>query len=244
MLRKHRHLLLLSALTLLAGRASGGPPFKTDDPEPVDFRHWEFYLASVSQFGRSASEGTLPHLEINYGAAPNLQLHLIAPMGFVRGEGGTAYGFGATELGAKYRFAEESDSSPQIGVFPLVELPIAPTSSLDQGNVQAYLPLWVQKSWGKFTTYGGAGYWIDSGQGNRNWIFAGWQAQYDFSETVSLGGEVFYGSAQTQGGSGGAGFNLGGFINITEHDHILFSAGHSVQGEAQTTAYLGFQLTI
>jgi hypothetical protein len=24
----------------------GGPPFVIDDPEPVEFRHWEVYLAS------------------------------------------------------------------------------------------------------------------------------------------------------------------------------------------------------
>jgi hypothetical protein len=35
-------LLVLTALPL----SFGGPPFNTDDPQPVDFRHWEYYVKS------------------------------------------------------------------------------------------------------------------------------------------------------------------------------------------------------
>ena len=38
----------------------------------------------------------------------------------------------------------------------------------------------------KLTTYGGAGYWINSGSGNKNSVFAGWEVQYDFSPVVTL----------------------------------------------------------
>jgi len=229
----------------LSTTASAGPPFKTDDPEPVDLRHWEFYLASVGQYAASASSATLPHIEVNYGAFPNVQLHVVAPMGFVRTSGSTAYGYSDTELGVKYRFLEESDASPQVGVFPLVEVPTGDREKqLGEGSMQAYLPLWLQKSWGKFTTYAGAGYWISPGTGNRNSVFSGWEAQYDFSGTFTLGGELYYQSPVTEGGLSTSGFNVGGFINFGEHDHILFSVGHSFSGGSVTTAYLGFQYTV
>jgi hypothetical protein len=32
----------------------------------------------------------------------------------------------------------------------------------------------------------GAGYWINPGSGNKNWVFAGWEAQYDFSEFTGI----------------------------------------------------------
>jgi hypothetical protein len=44
----------IAALTILGitGTAHGGPPFVTDDPEPVDYQHWEFYVASQdAKFG-------------------------------------------------------------------------------------------------------------------------------------------------------------------------------------------------
>ena len=72
-----------------------GPPFVTDDPEPVDYQHWEFYIASQdSELGGDWS-CTAPHFEINYGAAPDWQLHLIAPLGLRFASNGS----GALRLG-------------------------------------------------------------------------------------------------------------------------------------------------
>jgi hypothetical protein len=33
----------LAAFLLLSSSALAGPPFVTDDPEPVDYLHWELY---------------------------------------------------------------------------------------------------------------------------------------------------------------------------------------------------------
>ena len=98
-------LFILTASLSHGGRA--GPPFKTDDPQPVDFHHWEFYLASEQSFAKHGTDATLPHFEVNFGAFHNLQLHLVAPMGFVNSPEGNAYGYSDTELGVKYRLIEE-----------------------------------------------------------------------------------------------------------------------------------------
>ena len=55
--------------------ALAGPPYVTDDPEPVEYHHWEVYLASQLAHEPGAWSGTAPHIEVNYGALPNLQLH-------------------------------------------------------------------------------------------------------------------------------------------------------------------------
>jgi len=240
-----RVLLLLLFLMFLPEAGRSGPPFKTDDPQPVDFHHWEFYVASEQSFAREETDATLPHFEVNFGAFPNVQLHLVAPMGYIRSGSGNAYGYSDTELGVKYRFLEESDGSPQAGLFPLVEIPTGDASrQLGQGSTQVYLPVWLQKSWGKFTTYGGAGYWYTPGAGRTNWMFAGWEAQYDFSETLTAGGELYYHTTDTRDGTPGAGFDLGGYINLSENDHILISLGRSFRGENVVAGYLGFQYTI
>ena len=235
--------LLIAAFLPQAGKS--GPPFKTDDPQPVDFHHWEFYLASEQEFAHQGTNATLPHFEVNFGAFQNVQLHLVAPMGFVRTDNGEAYGYSDTELGVKYRFLDESDSSPQIGIFPLIEIPTGDESrQLGQGNVQTYLPVWLQKTWGDFTTYGGAGFWYNPGTGNQNWLFAGWEAQYDCSKIVTVGGELYYHTPDKSDGRSGAGFDLGGYINLSDNDHILVSLGRSFRGDNVVTGYLGFQYTI
>jgi hypothetical protein len=199
----------------------------------------------VQDISPEGTAATAPHFEVNYGAAPDLQLHVVAPLGYVHTAEGTHYGYSDTEIGVKYRFVHETDSSPQIGVFPMIELPTGSAArQLGSGKVQAYLPAWVQKSWGKLTSYAGGGFWYNPGAGRKNWLFAGWQAQYDFSEVVTLGGEIFYHSSDAGDSAPGGGFNLGGFINLDEHNHILFSLGHSLSGASSVTGYVGYQVTI
>ncbi|MGA2623760.1 MAG: transporter [Bacteroidota bacterium] len=229
----------------LASQAFAGPPFKTDDPQPVDYHHWEFYVASMQQFQTHETGATCPHFEVNYGVVPNVQLHVVVPLEYVHTVKGTHYGYSDTELGTKYRFIQETETVPQVGVFPLIEIPTGNASEqLGAGKVQLYIPAWVQKTWGKLTTYAGGGYWYNPGTGGRNSLFTGWQAQYDFSEVVTLGGEALYQTADSQGSESSAGFNFGGFINVSENHHILFSLGRSFSGEATITGYLGYQLTI
>src|SRR5882724_11775416 len=100
---KHRLTLpLLSALAILAFAPAmqAGPPFLTDDPEPVELHHWEIYLATIDSKTSDGWTGTAPHIELNYGAAPGLQLHLIAPMNYDAPKNGPSHiGYGDTELG-------------------------------------------------------------------------------------------------------------------------------------------------
>jgi len=76
-------------------------------------------LAAQYKHDRDQVSSTLPHLEINYGAIPNLQIHIIAPLVYVKPEGaGSQYGYGDTELGVKFRFIQETDRLPQMGIVP------------------------------------------------------------------------------------------------------------------------------
>jgi hypothetical protein len=71
------------------------------------------------------------------------------------------------------------------------------------------LPLWLQKEFGKWTTYGGGGYGITPGPGNRNYWFFGWEIQRRITDRLVLGGELFHQTASTTGEPGEIGFPLG-----------------------------------
>lgn len=234
--------MLLTVLT--PGAALAGPPFVTDDPEPVEFRHFEIYLASVTSRDFDGWSGTAPQLEVNYGAYPDLQLHLIIPAAFsAPGRGPSHYGLGDVELGAKLRFIHEGDRVPQIGVFPLVELPSAnDAKALGEGHAQILIPLWLQKSWGAWTSYGGVGYWLDTGAGNRDSWFLGWQMQRHVSAKAVVGAELFHTTAR-EPGAAETRANLGVVIDLSEAHHVLISAGRGIQGSNRFQAYVGYQLT-
>ncbi|HEX9143838.1 MAG TPA: transporter, partial [Candidatus Binatia bacterium] len=239
--------ILVSALWWigLAHLAWAGPPFTTDDPEPVEYQHWEVYLASQIAHDKDGWSGTSPHLEVNYGAVPNLQLHLIAPVSFVAPSHEAArFGYGDTELGVKYRFLEEIDHLPQIGTFPLVELPTGQRErGLGSGHAQTFLPLWLQKSFEPWTTYGGAGYWVNPGKGNRNWWYTGWLLQRELTEGLTAGAEIFHETSSEKDGRSDTKFNIGAIYDFSDFYHLLISAGHTVQGPNEFQAYIALQLT-
>ncbi len=247
-------------LMLVAGSAIAGPPFQTDDPEPVEPGHWEVYGFTIGSFVHGESAGLLPAAELNYGALDNLQLHLVAGTAFnSQSVTGTEFGFADVTLGAKFRFitANEDDWWPQVGTFPMLSLPSGNAArGLGTGRIHEFLPLWVQKDFGKWTTYGGGGYWFNPGPGNKGYWFTGWLLQRRVTEDLLLGGEVFHQTASTTGGPGSVGyplgsrdstgFNVGGVYDFTEHYHLLFSAGRGLQNVSTTNEfsyYLGLQWT-
>ena len=241
----------LSATCLFLGTtpAFSGPPFVTDDPEPVELRHWEFYVAS--QYAETADDrsGTAPHFEVNYGAIPDVQLHLIAPMAYdAPGFGSRHYGYGDTELGAKYRFIRESASFPQVGIFPLLEIPSGNAHrNLRSGHVQAFLPVWVQESWGaedrRWTTYGRGGYDISPGAGNVDWGLLGIVLQRQVRKSLLVGGELYHQTVTIPGGQADTEFNLGTVVDFGDRHHLLFSAGRSIDGPTRAHVYFAYQLT-
>ena len=137
-------------LVLLAAVANAGPPFRTDDPEPVGYQHWEFYTFSQATHFKGDTSGTLPGVEINYGVVPDIMVHLVAPIAFDHPDGsGTKFGYGDTELGVKYRLVEEDEKGwrPMVGVFPLFDAPTGNAHrGLGTGHGHAFLPLWLQSA--------------------------------------------------------------------------------------------------
>ena len=232
-------------ISLFSNLIYAGPPFNTDDPEPVDYKHLEYLISSMSVFQRNFYTGTLPHFEANYGVIPNVQLHIIMPLNynFINSKI-FQYGYNNTEVGVKYRFIEESDNIPQIGIYPIFELPTTYNSEFNNNKTEFYIPLWVQKSWNNFTTYGGTGYWFNPGKNNKNWSFSGWELQYKFSGFLTLGGEMCYRTAPVTDSKSALAFNIGGFLNFTSTFHIIFSFGRSITGDNFLSSYVGLWWTI
>jgi hypothetical protein len=227
---------------LAATRAMAGPPYLTDDPEPVELGHWEIYVASQWVATRHAAAGTAPHVEVNFGALAELQLHAIVPASLALSNGVPArYGLGDTELGVKYRFVDEGERRPQIGTFPLLSLPTGSASrGLGSGEIQVLLPIWLQKSFGPWTTYGGGGVRLSSSE--RDGI-AGWLLQRQLAKGLTLGTEAFLVLPFSHGGSE-IRFNLGVMVDFTGVQHLLLSAGPAFGAETGGQAYVAYQLTI
>lgn len=246
--RSISHLSLAASLVLTvlwSTPVMAGPPFLTDDPEPVDYGHNEFYVFSTLDRTSDGESLQVPAFEYNRGIFPDVQFHIVlSGARLIPAMGRGQWGMGDTEVGVKYRFVQESADRPQIGIFPMVELPTG-SAARGLGNGQAWyrLPVWMQKSWGDWTTYGGAGYTINRAPGMRDYPFAGWLLQKQLNGSWTLGAELFSQGADTQGGAGRTLLDAGGYYNFDADFSLLFSAGHSIAGERHTLAYLGLYWT-
>lgn len=241
--------ILLALFLCACTRLQAGPPFQTDDPEPVDFRHWEAYFFSDYDRTGIASATQGPAFEVNWGVVPDVQLHLVIPAAaFIPAGSPTAFGIGDTELGVKFRFIHETKHRPEIGIFPFVELPTGnATIGVGNGRTWYRLPLWIQKKEGPWTTYGGAGEVLNGEPGLRNYPFGGWLLQRDLGKKWTLGGEVFAHAPEGPAAlstKSSVLLDFGGYYYIRNPGfQVLFMAGHSIAGQPETVAYLGLYWT-
>lgn len=230
----------------IARGARAGPPFLTDDPQPIPYRHKEFYLFSTLDNGPGGKTFQAPAIEFNYGFAPDFMVHLVVPYTLFYPDAGPAgRGLGDIELGVKYRFVHESANVPEVGVFPFVEIPTG-NAARGTGNGQVWyrIPVWAQKSWGPWTTMGGGGYVVNRAPGARNYWFGGWQIQRALNDALTLGGEVFAQQADTVDGAGSTFLTFGGYYGMAFcRCQLLFDAGHTVAGARHTVGYLGLYWT-
>jgi len=236
-----------------------GPPFQTDDPEPILFRNYEFYTFANSDGTRVETDTEGPAVEFNWGALPNVHLHIIIPASAIfpsnnpsfapAGMGPRAFGIGDIETGIKYRFVQETKHRPMVGTFVMFELPSGNAQrGLGVGKTWYKLPLWVQKSFGPWTTYGGGGETVIRGvPGYRDYPFAGWLVQRDLGKKWALGTEVFYhgpqglATAQTRPATL---LDIGGYYKFRDPGfQLLFCYGHTAIGQRETYAYLGLYWT-
>lgn len=250
--------LLLFVLALQATSVFAGPPFQTDDPEPVPFRHYEFYTFGATDGTPVETDFSAPAFEFNWGAAPRLQLHAVLPFGGIMpannpvfpqaGQGPNAYGLTDIELGAKYEWVSETKHRPMVGTFTMLEVPTGNyAKGLGVGKVWYKLPVWVQKSFGPWTTYGGAGYQIVPQTDYRNFAYEGWLLQRDIGKKWTLGAEVFHhgieglATPQTEASTL---VDIGGYYYFRNPGfQLLFAYGHSVAGQTENYAYLGLYWT-
>jgi hypothetical protein len=192
-MRAHTSIIvgLFVLMCATSGVAIAGPPYVTDDPEPTDTGQFENYL--YSQGARTSSQAINPGvgIEINYGAFEDTQLSWAVPLNPNPGPGGMGVVWTPLGGGVKYRFIEEDDDGwrPQVAFFPQIFIPVGSASHVTPTT--ELLPIWIQKSFGSWMTFGGGGFTNNPGAGNRDYLIYGWALQNQITDKLALGGEVF-----------------------------------------------------
>ena len=213
---------------LLAGPALAGPPFLTDDPQPTDDGHWEIYNFVGGAHDRSGLDGEAG-LDLNYGAAKDLQLTAVLPLAYDNpngfSTGGLRAGGGVIELAAKYKVIHADDDGwrPDLSVFPRLFTPT--DHRYGTGHVSLLLPVWAEKDSGPWQVFGGGGYQINPGADQRNFWQGGIAVNRAVSKRLQLGAEVFGQTRDAVDGPGYTAVNVAATLKLVEHWSLLASAG-------------------
>jgi hypothetical protein len=209
----------------------------TDDPEPTDTHQFENYL--YVQGTQAAGSFAYPGvgIEINYGAFADTQLSWSIPLNPNPGPGGMGVVWAPLGGGIKYRFIQEDKDGwrPQVGVFPQIFIPIG--SAAHSNPITGLLPIWLQKSFGPWTTFGGGGYTRNPGTDNRNFAIYGWALQRQVNDKLALGVELFGQTHDTveDHGSTAAGFAVQ--YDLDETWHLIGSVNTSIAGSEESDRF-------
>lgn len=235
-LMKRTGYFCLIALLAVARPAFAGPPYVSDDPEPTDYRHFEIYAFNAGTTTRDGTSGTTG-VDFNYGAAPDLQLTAVLPGGFDSpAVGQTVIGLGNTNLAAKYRFLYQARFGWDVSVFPRLFLP-SNSRSLGERHTSFLLPIWLEKDWGDWSSFGGGGCEINRGGGSQDFCLASWAVARQILPRLQLGAEIYHQTAASIGGRATTGINLGVRYDLTENYHLLASIGPGIQNAAANDQY-------
>jgi hypothetical protein len=219
---------LFLSIAAVAAPALAGPPFVSDDPEPTEPGHWEIYGFATDTHVAGQSAGA-SGLDINYGGAKDLQLTAVLPLNYQTGRDG-AVGAGNVELAAKYKFLHQADGSPlpDVAFFPRIFVPTA-GRRFGTRRLSVLLPLWAQKDVGPWSVFGGGGYDINPGPGERDFWLTGIGLQRALGERLALGAEIYRQTADADDARRFTGVNVGALYKLNAHWSVLGSAGPGIE---------------
>ena len=150
------------------------------------------------------------------------------PAAYAHDAGGWHWAAGDLEVSAKYRFYHDEHRGLQIAVFPGVTLPTA-GNGLGAGRVTALLPLWVQKDFGDWSLFGGGGYTINPGAGNRDYWTGGVALTRRFGERLLIGVEAERQGADSAGGRAATSLGVGAIYDFPGPLRLLASGGPTLE---------------
>ena len=207
-------LLPIAGALCLCAQTRAQLPFYTDDTGVTDPHKWHFeffneYDALQLQYP-NVRQNTA-NFKINYGLPHGLELDLDAPYLDIQRAGGNqpSSGMGDTNLGIKWSFHKESQSSrlPSLAASLYIEFPTGDThQQLGSGLTDYWLNFIAQKSLSEKTRLtgnlgllfaGNTSTGVIGTQNTRGQVYTGGLSLlHDFTNRLTLGGELYGGYAE------------------------------------------------
>jgi hypothetical protein len=242
-------LCLLSVLLMPWQKTFADAPFITDDPDVMDPGGWDAILYATLDKYKSYTSLQAPALEFDIALFRNTEFDIYLPYQNninvkpdYRSLISNNSGIGDTDVEFKYRFMKETTYLPTISFVPNFYFPTGNSSKgLGNGRTWYTLPITMQKTFDKWTTYVELGYGLNSASFAVNYLFGGWVVTKNITDKLILGAEIFSQGKSSDLVSSFTLLNFGVTYQLSKHGSLLFSLGHGIVGQEQWTSYLGIE---
>jgi hypothetical protein len=249
--RRIKHSLLALALfAALAARCYAPPPLVTGDVPTADKHGFEWYVGGRYQESASGQPSRLlPFTEFVYGVSERQEVTFeIAGL-----SENHEYGITDAVVGTKFVFQAESDSHP--GVAGSFELKL-PTGNKNRGRGSGEFDydvrLRAQKTWGRFTAIGNAGYTFVTTPtigGMRQPVedvpLFSLAQEWELTPATSLLSEIYFVGREAPGDPNRIAFNVGFKHRLGDGLSVHAAAGQSLRahgrGGPDARLYAGFK---
>ena len=206
---------------------------------PTETGHWEIYAPLVEAEGRGADFEGSAGFEVNYGAARDVQITLAVPIAYAHDASGGRAGMGDIAVSAKYRFYHNDAAGFSIAAFPGITIPTA-SRGLGAGRVTDFLPVWAQMDLGLWSVFGGGGYAINPGAGNRNYWSGGLAVSRQVTKRLLVGLEADRKGTDSDGGSASTSLGLGMIWQLKKPFRLLASGGPTFEDAGGAASFHAF----
>ena len=242
--RLRRALLALSCLA--SGVACAGPPLLTNDPDTPGSGAWEINLAATGSHTRGGWNVDAPDMDVNRGVGERIQLSLHLPWTHARGDDGAwRSGWGAVELGVRWRFLDQGEHGWKLAVQPQWVSAFshaAQRRGLAAAHAEWVLPVQASHPVGRVDIVMEAARHVVA-QEDGTWQ-AGVFGDVECTPRMHCLAEL----NTTWDGGARTALNVGAVRSLGPHLNLLVSAGRELTGSAQERAnllfYLGAQLLL
>ena len=106
--------------------------------------------------------------------------------------------------------------------------------------------MWAQHDYGRWSVFGGGGYDLNPGAGQRNYALAGLAATRGLGPRLNLGVELYHQTPTTVGGAAATNLGVGLIYQVTKHWALMASGGPGLQNRSRgqgSAFYASLQFT-
>jgi hypothetical protein len=102
------------------------------------------------------------------------------------------------------------------------------------GRLTALLPVWAQKDWGPWSVFGGGGYAINPGLGNRDYWTGGIAVSRQLTERWLVGAEMQHDGPDTVGGNAATRLGVAAIYDLPGAPRLMASGGPTFEHGGST----------